>query len=41
MGAPGALANNGCCNAFVGVLPAGHEINNEAQDAVSNSVSRP
>ena len=41
MGEPGALVNNDCCNAFEGALPPGQEMNNEVQDAASNTVNRP
>src|SRR5262249_45520621 len=39
-GDPGALTNNGCCDAFAGTSPEGQEINNDVHDAASNRIHR-
>jgi hypothetical protein len=41
IGEPGALANNGCCDAFEGMLPEGQETKNELHDIARNKVNRP
>ena len=38
-GEPGALVNNGCCDAFEGALPEGQETN-EVENAATNKVNR-
>jgi hypothetical protein len=39
-GEPGALTNNGCCNAFEGTLGKGQEIKNDIEEAASNNANR-
>jgi hypothetical protein len=35
-GEPGAFTNNDCCGAFEGAFPAGQEIKNDVQNAISS-----